>query len=284
MARPPILVGKESLGGTKMTDFALIVDNSARADQNEDTECIALAIQGMTVSYGAEPAIYSIDMNVGSSTLTAIIGPNGAGKSTLLKASMGIIPIVSGRVHFFGKPLSKTRHRISYVPQRASVDWDFPATVKDVVLMGLYPTLGFLKWVDKEQLKLVRVCLSKVGMQDLSHRQIGQLSSGQQQRVFLARALVQNADVYLLDEPFAGVDAATEKAIISVLKDLKSMGKTVLVVHHDLTTVEDYFDQVFLINKSAIAHGPTAKIFTDQNLSLAYGRRLDSAKSGVAQS
>ena len=267
-----------------MTDIALIADDGARIDQNVDMEGIALAIQGMTVSYGSEPAIYSIDMNVGSSTLTAIIGPNGAGKSTLLKASMGIIPIVSGQVHFFGKPLRRTRHRISYVPQRASVDWDFPATVKDVVLMGLYPTLGFLKWVGEEQLKLVQACLSKVGMQDFSHRQIGQLSGGQQQRVFLARALVQNADVYLLDEPFAGVDAATEKAIISVLKDLKSAGKTVIVVHHDLTTVQDYFDHVFLINKSAIAHGPTAKVYTDQNLSKTYGGRLDAAKLGVARS
>ena len=267
-----------------MTDFALIADDGARIDQNVDMEGIALAIQGMTVSYGSEPAIYSIDMNVGSSTLTAIIGPNGAGKSTLLKASMGIIPIVSGQVHFFGKPLRRTRHRISYVPQRASVDWDFPATVKDVVLMGLYPTLGFLKWVGEEQLKLVQACLSKVGMQDFSHRQIGQLSGGQQQRVFLARALVQNADVYLLDEPFAGVDAATEKAIISVLKDLKSAGKTVIVVHHDLTTVQDYFDHVFLINKSAIAYGPTAKVFTDQNLSKTYGSRLGAAKLGVARS
>ena len=238
----------------------------------------------LTGGYGGVNIIEDCSCNVNRGEIVSILGPNGAGKSTLLKASMGIIPIVSGQVHFFGKPLRRTRHRISYVPQRASVDWDFPATVKDVVLMGLYPTLGFLKWVGEEQLKLVQACLSKVGMQDFSHRQIGQLSGGQQQRIFLARALVQNADVYLLDEPFAGVDAATEKAIISVLKDLKSAGKTVIVVHHDLTTVQDYFDHVFLINKSAIAHGPTAKVFTDQNLSKTYGSRLGAAKLGVARS
>lgn len=221
-------------------------------------------------------------MSIPFGSLTAIIGPNGAGKSTLLKAAMGIIPAISGQVKFFGKPLSQTRQRISYVPQRASVDWDFPATVKDVVLMGLYPTLGFLGRIRAKHLERVDACLEKVSMRDFSDRQIGQLSGGQQQRVFLARALVQNADVYLLDEPFAGVDAATEKAIISVLKDLKEGGKTVLVVHHDLSTVQDYFGHIFLINKSPIAYGPTADIFTAENLSTTYGGRLGTAQLGLA--
>jgi len=265
-----------------MTDFALISDHGKRVDKNVNSRGAALNIKGMTVSYGSEPAIYSIDLNVNFSTLTAIIGPNGAGKSTLIKAAMGIIPAVSGHVEFFGEPLSKARHRTSYVPQRASVDWDFPATVKDVVLMGLYPTLGLFKRVGAEQLGLIHDCLGKVGMQDFSNRQIGQLSGGQQQRVFLARALVQNADIYLLDEPFAGVDAATETAIISVLKGLKKDGKTVIAVHHDLSTVHEYFDHVFLINKSAIAYGPTAETFTEKNLSATYGGRFDPAKLGVA--
>ena len=265
-----------------MTNFALIADNGAFVEKNVDLESAALNIQGMTVSYGSEPAIYSVDFNVAKGTLTAIIGPNGAGKSTLLKAVMGIIPTVSGQVRFFGKPLSKMRHRISYVPQRASVDWDFPATVKDVVLMGLYPTIGFFKRARPVHLDHVHSCLRKVGMQDFSDRQIGQLSGGQQQRVFLARALVQNADVYLLDEPLAGIDAATETAIISVLKDLKKSEKTVIVVHHDLSTVKDYFDHVLFINKSPIAQGRTAKIFTEENLSITYGGQLSAAKSGLA--
>ena len=236
----------------------------------------------MTVSYGPEPALYSVDFNVEIGTMTAVIGPNGAGKSSLLKAAMGIIPTVSGQVRFFGQRLKKTRHRISYVPQRASVDWDFPATVKDVVLMGLYPIMGYLQRASLAHLDEVQSCLRKVGMQDFSDRQIGQLSGGQQQRVFLARALIQKADVYLLDEPLAGVDAATEKAIISVLKDLKKSGKTIIVVHHDLSTVLEYFDHVLFINKSPIAHGPAAEIFNEENLSITYCGQLGAARLGVA--
>lgn len=265
-----------------MTDFALVTDHGARIEKNVNADIDAFSIRGMTVTYGSEPAIYSVDMSVTAGSLTAIIGPNGAGKSTLLKAAMGIIPAISGQVRFFGENLSHSRHRISYVPQRASVDWDFPATVKDVVLMGLYPTLGLFKRVRTTHLDRVNACLQKVGMQDFATRQIGQLSGGQQQRVFLARALVQNADVYLLDEPFAGVDAATEKAIIAVLKDLKEAGKTSIVVHHDLSTVQDYFDHIFLINRSPIAHGPTASVFNAENLSATYGGKLGAAQLGAA--
>ena len=265
-----------------MIDFALIADNGVFVDKHMDLGSAALSIKGMTVSYGPEPALYSVDFNVEIGTLTAVIGPNGAGKSSLLKAAMGIIPTVSGQVRFFGQRLKKTRHRISYVPQRASVDWDFPATVKDVVLMGLYPIMGYLQRASLAHLDEVQSCLRKVGMQDFSDRQIGQLSGGQQQRVFLARALIQKADVYLLDEPLAGVDAATEKAIISVLKDLKKSGKTIIVVHHDLSTVLEYFDHVLFINKSPIAHGPAAEIFNEENLSITYCGQLGAARLGVA--
>ncbi|HSG56871.1 MAG TPA: ABC transporter ATP-binding protein, partial [Paracoccaceae bacterium] len=181
----------------------------------------ALAVAGLTVAYGEKPAVFSVDMTVAQGTMTAIVGPNGAGKSTLLKAVLGLVKPLSGEVRLFGLSLSRARDRIAYVPQRASVDWDFPARVIDVVVMGLHRELGLLRRVRPEHLDRAHACLARVGMQDFATRQIGQLSGGQQQRVFLARALVQQADLYLLDEPFAGVDAATEKAIIAVLKELQ---------------------------------------------------------------
>lgn len=233
-----------------------------------------LAVRGLTVSYGEKPAVFSIDATFPPQTMTAIIGPNGAGKSTMLKASLGVIPRLSGEVSVFGEPIERARDRIAYVPQRASVDWDFPTTVIDVVLMGLYRRVGLLGRLSGAHITKARNCLDRVGMGDFADRQIGQLSGGQQQRVFLARALAQDADLYLLDEPFAGVDAATERAIIDVLKSLKSEGKAVICVHHDLATVTDYFDHVFLINVRRIAEGPVAETFNADNLHATYGGRL----------
>ena len=233
-----------------------------------------LAVRGMTVSYGQKPVVFSVDMTIEEGAMTAIVGPNGAGKSTLLKATLGIVKPLSGQTMVFGQPLQGQRHRIAYVPQRASVDWDFPTRVIDVVLMGLYRELGLLRRVRQPHLDKAMACLERVGMTDFADRQIGQLSGGQQQRIFLARALAQAADLYLLDEPFAGVDAATEKAIIAVLKGLREEGKTVVAVHHDLSTVPEYFDRVFMINTNKIAEGTVAEAFTAENLNKTYGGRL----------
>ncbi|MFK7877042.1 MAG: metal ABC transporter ATP-binding protein [Paracoccaceae bacterium] len=247
----------------------------------QDNMTAPLHVQGMTVSYGEKPAIFSVDMTLEPGQMTAIIGPNGAGKSTLLKAALGIVTPLAGRAMFFGQPLSVSRDRIAYVPQRASVDWDFPTRVIDVVLMGLYPRLGLFGRMRGAHRAEALSCLTRVGMQDFAHRQIGQLSGGQQQRVFLARALAQQADLYLLDEPFAGVDAATEKAIISVLKSLSAEGKTVVAVHHDLATVPDYFDNVVLLSKQLIAAGPVDQVFTPDLLQRTYGGRLAQATGAV---
>ena len=235
---------------------------------------IPLVVRGMTVSYGEKPAVFSVDATVKPECMMAIIGPNGAGKSTLLKGVLGIVPHLSGEVSVFGRPIEQVRQRIAYVPQRASVDWDFPTRVFDVVMMGLYRDLGLLRLVRREHREKALACLERVGMADFADRQIGQLSGGQQQRVFLARALAQNADLYLLDEPFAGVDAATEKAIIDVLKSLKQEHRTVVCVHHDLATVADYFKEILLINVRKIAEGPVAQTFTGENLQATYGGRL----------
>ncbi len=234
----------------------------------------AFAVRGLTVSYGEKPAVFSVDADFPPGQMTAIVGPNGAGKSTLLKAALGIVPKVSGDIEVFGRPLADSRDRIAYVPQRASVDWDFPTTVIDVVLMGLYRKTGLLGRLGRRHRTRAQDCLDRVGMADFAKRQIGQLSGGQQQRVFLARALAQDADLYLLDEPFAGVDAATEKAIIDVLKSLRNEGKAVVCVHHDLATVETYFDRIFLINVRTIAQGLVATTFTADTLNAAYGGRL----------
>ncbi len=237
-----------------------------------------LSIRGLTVSYGQKPAVFSVDFTARAGRMTAIVGPNGAGKSTLLKAVLGIETAVAGQVRVFGADLSMQRHRVAYVPQRASVDWDFPTRVIDVVLGGLYRELGLLGRVRKHHMDYARDCLSRVGMEEFEGRQIGQLSGGQQQRVFLARALAQNADLYLLDEPFAGVDAATERAIVAVLKGLKAEGRTVIVVHHDLSTLRDYFDDVWLISTRRVAEGPVKEVFTEANLRATYGGRLAPAQ------
>jgi manganese/zinc/iron transport system ATP- binding protein len=240
-------------------------DSAARA---------ALSIRGLTVSYGEKPAVFSVDADFPAAAMSAIVGPNGAGKSTMLKAVLGMVPRLSGTVSVFGAPIEGMRRRLAYVPQRASVDWDFPATVRDVVLMGLYPQLGLIGRIGGAHRARAEACLARVGMADFGHRQIGQLSGGQQQRVFLARALAQEAELYLLDEPFAGVDAATERAIIEVLKDLRAAGKSVIAVHHDLATVRSYFDHVFLINVRPVAQGPVATAFTSETLHATYGGRL----------
>ncbi|SPJ26611.1 metal ABC transporter ATP-binding protein [Falsiruegeria mediterranea] len=255
-----------------------LASSNGIANTNEALAESPLAIRGLTVSYGQKPAVFSVDMTVQAGAMTAVIGPNGAGKSTMLKAALGIVKPLSGQVTAFGKPLEDQRARVAYVPQRASVDWDFPTRVIDVVLMGLYRELGLLGRLRGRHKAKAMDCLNRVGMRDFADRQIGQLSGGQQQRVFLARSLAQDADLYLLDEPFAGVDAATEKAIIAVLKSLKDAGKTVVVVHHDLATVTDYFDHVFLINTRKVAEGPVDVAFTAETLQAAYGGRLATAQ------
>ncbi|MEM9048433.1 MAG: metal ABC transporter ATP-binding protein [Pseudomonadota bacterium] len=246
-----------------------------------DLAAAPLAIRGLTVSYGEKPALFSVDATVAAGAMTAIVGPNGAGKSTLLKAALGIVPAVSGQVSVFGRPLAQSRGRIAYVPQRASVDWDFPTRVIDVVEMGLYRELGLLGRRRSRHRARALASLDRVGMADFAARQIGRLSGGQQQRVFLARALAQNADLYLLDEPFAGVDAATERAIVEVLGTLQAEGRTMVCVHHDLATVTRYFDHVLMINVRHIAQGPVGTAFTAQALQATYGGRL--AMAHIAQ-
>ena len=250
-------------------------DGRALAADHPDSP---LAIAGLTVSYGEKPVLFSIDFVAPPGGMLAIVGPNGAGKSTLIKAALGVVPRVAGEVSVFGRPYAEARHRVAYVPQRAGVDWDFPATVLDVVLMGLYRDIGFLRFAGRRHRDRAMECLARVGMESFAHRQIGQLSGGQQQRVFLARALAQSADLYVMDEPFAGVDAATERAIVSVLKALNAAGKTVICVHHDLSTVRDYFDHVLLLNVRKIADGPVATAFTPENLQSTYGGRLADAQ------
>jgi manganese/zinc/iron transport system ATP- binding protein len=233
-----------------------------------------LEIHDLTVSYDKKPVLWGVDLSIPQGVLCGIIGPNGAGKSTLIKSIMGLLPLNSGYVKLFDKELSEIRKKISYVPQRESVDWDFPASVLDIVLMGRYSQLGLFKRPRKADKEAAMSALEMVGMEKYAKRQIAQLSGGQQQRVFLARALTQNADIYFLDEPFAGVDASTEKAIIQILKKLSQDGKTIVVVHHDLQSVETYFDWVILLNLRLVASGPTEKVFTSQLLEETYGGKL----------
>jgi manganese/zinc/iron transport system ATP- binding protein len=233
-----------------------------------------LSIHDMTVAYHRKPVLWDVDLDAPAGKLVGIVGPNGAGKSTLIKAVMDLIPRVSGRVSIFGRPYRQQRHRVGYVPQRESVDWDFPVSALEVVAMGRYGRIGWFKPVRRSDREAARHALERVGIADLAQRQISQLSGGQQQRTFLARALVQDADLYLMDEPFAAVDAATEKAIVRLLQDLRSAGKTCLVVHHDLQTVPEYFDHLILLNMRVVAHGPTAAVFTRENLHKTYGGRL----------
>ena len=237
-------------------------------------EYIPLEIHDLTAGYHKKPVLWGIDLQVPKGKLVGIVGPNGAGKSTLIKAIMGLVPPSSGWVKIFGKPYSENRRRVGYVPQRESVDWDFPVTVMDVVMMGRYGHVGWFKRPKKADREIARDCLDKVKMLPFAKRQISNLSGGQQQRVFLARALAQESDIYFMDEPFAGVDAATETAIIALLHELREKGKTLLVVHHDLPTARNYFDQLLLLNMRVVAYGETEKVFTYELLQKTYGGRL----------
>ena len=228
----------------------------------------------MTVAYHRKPVLWDVDLVVPEGKLIGIVGPNGAGKSTLIKAALGLVPLASGKVEIYGLPYARQRHLVGYVPQRESVDWDFPVTVHDVVLMGTYGRLGWVRRPGAAERALADRCLEHVGLRDFARRQIRQLSGGQQQRVFLARALAQDARIYFMDEPFAGVDAATEQAIVGLLHELRAGGKTVLVVHHDLQTVRQYFDHVILLNMRLVEAGPTETTFTAENLQKTFGGRL----------
>ncbi|QEM83471.1 metal ABC transporter ATP-binding protein [Halomonas binhaiensis] len=235
---------------------------------------LALHVEDLTVSYHGKPVLWDIDFNVPPGVMAAIIGPNGAGKSTLIKSVLGLVPSVAGHITLHGLSYRRARRRVGYVPQRSSVDWDFPTTALDVVIMGLYGRLGWLKRPGRRERNEAMQALEMVGMQDFATRQISQLSGGQQQRVFLARALVQKADVYFLDEPMAGVDATTERAIVDILRRLRDEGKTVIVVHHDLQTVRSYFDWLVILNVRVIAQGPVEKIYTAEHLRRAYGGQI----------
>lgn len=234
----------------------------------------AIQVTDLTVAYGNKPVLWDIDLRVPGNTLMAIVGPNGAGKTTLIKAILGLVPVAAGQVLIYGRPYAEQRRLVGYVPQRGSVDWDFPTNVLDVVMMGRYGALGWFKRPGRQERELALQALDKVGMRAYAHRQISQLSGGQQQRTFLARALVQDAQVYFMDEPFQGVDATTERAIVTLLKELRAAGKTVVVVHHDLQTVPEYFDWVTLLNVRRIASGPVSEVFTEENLRLTYGGRV----------
>jgi manganese/zinc/iron transport system ATP- binding protein len=238
------------------------------------TDQLSIEVSDLTVAYGEKPVLWDVDLSVPTGTLRAIVGPNGAGKTTLIKAILGLIPAAAGQVTIYGQAYGSQRHLVGYVPQRGSVDWDFPTSVLDVVMMGRYGALGWFKRPGRKERAAALEALTKVGMQEYAHRQISQLSGGQQQRTFLARALVQDAQVYFMDEPFQGVDATTERAIVTLLKELRAAGKTVCVVHHDLQTVPEYFDWVTLLNVRRIASGPVSEVFTEENLRLTYGGRV----------
>ncbi len=231
-------------------------------------------VTDLTVAYQDKPVLWDIDLSVPPGVLMAIVGPNGAGKTTLLRSILGLVQPAAGQVLIFGRKPDEVRRRIGYVPQRESVDWDFPTSVHDVVLMGRYGSLGWVRRPGKSDRARADAAIEQVGLTELADRQISQLSGGQQQRVFLARALVQDADIYFMDEPFQGVDATTERTIVELLRGLRERGKTVLVVHHDLQSVEDYFDWVTLLNVRRVASGPVAEAFTNANLRLAYGGKV----------
>jgi manganese/zinc/iron transport system ATP- binding protein len=234
---------------------------------------IAIQIKDLTVAYHIKPVLWDIDIDFLESTLTAIVGPNGAGKSTLIKTMIGLIPKVSGNILFYNKKYNQIRKKVSYVPQRNSVDWDFPINVFDLVLMGRYGHLGWFKRPTQKDKKIAFQALQKVDMVSFSKRQISELSGGQQQRIFLARSLAQQGDIYLMDEPFQGVDIQTEKKIISILQDLKKKNKTIIVVHHDLATVKQYFDYLVLLNIQKIASGTISKVFNNENIEKTYSNK-----------
>ena len=235
---------------------------------------VVLSVNNLSAAYKKNVVLHDVSFQIKAGTLTGIVGPNGAGKSTLIKTLLELHPKMTGDVSFFGTSYKKAKKRIGYVPQRGSVDWDFPTNALDVVTMGLYGQIGWLRRPTKKHKQMAYEAPEKMGMAEYAQRQINQLSGGQKQRVFLARALVQNADVYFMDEPLAGVDAQTERAIMTILKELKAKGKTVLVVHHDLQTVEDYFDHVLLLNRTVINYGKTERVFTKENIAKTYGGNI----------
>ncbi len=241
---------------------------------SSETNPPPLEVHDLTVAYQKKPVLYGVDLIVPQGAMVGIVGPNGAGKSTLIKAVMGLLPLSSGWVKIFGRSYRESCQRVGYVPQRESVDWDFPINVMEVVLMGRYGRLRLGQRPGKRDREVAAECLDKVKMLPFAKRQIGNLSGGQQQRVFLARALAQESDLYLMDEPFLGVDAATEAAIVEILRELRRQGKTLMVVHHDLPSAREYFDHLLLLNMRLVAFGRTEEIFTPENLQTTYGGRL----------
>lgn len=250
------------------------LDSNGRRMAADHSAASPLSIHDMTVAYHRRPVLWDVDLDLPDRQLIALVGPNGAGKSTMLKAALELVPRASGDVRVYGKPYGRQRHLVAYVPQRESVDWDFPVTALDVVTMGRYRQAGWFWPVGRAHREAAREALAKVGLEGFANRQINQLSGGQQQRVFLARALAQDARLYLMDEPFSGVDAATERAIVTLLHELREQGKTVLVVHHDLQTVPQYFNYVVMLNMRVVAHGPVGEVFTEENLRKTYGGKL----------
>jgi manganese/zinc/iron transport system ATP- binding protein len=234
----------------------------------------ALDVQDVTVAYQRRPVLWGVDLALSGPGLVAVVGPNGSGKSTLLKAALGLVPLAGGAITAFGLPAAQARDRLGYVPHRGGIDWGSPYSALDVVLMGTYGRLGWFRRPGPNERAWARECLARVGLSGLEGRPVGQLSAGQQARTFLARALAQQADLYLMDEPLADVDAATEAALVAVLRDLAARGKTLLVVHRDLRTVPAYFDQVVLLNMRVVAAGPTAEAFTTANLRRTFGGHL----------
>jgi manganese/zinc/iron transport system ATP- binding protein len=240
----------------------------------DEQAALPIQIEDLTVAYRETPVLWDVDLAVPERTLMAVVGPNGAGKSTLIKTILGLIQPAAGSIRIYGQSYASQRDKVAYVPQRGSVDWDFPTSALDVVMMGRYGHLGWFRRPGREERRKAMHALEQVDMASFADRQISQFSGGQQQRVFLARALVQDAQIYLMDEPFQGVDATTERAIVEVLRSLRSAGRTVLVVHHDLESVPEYFDHVLLLNVRAIASGPVADVFTRENLRRTYGGRM----------
>ena len=262
----------------------------ARPEQSEEVAAgAAIEVTDLTVAYGDQPVLWDVDLTVPTGVLMGIVGPNGAGKTTLIKAILGLVSPAAGRILVRGRTYASERRAVAYVPQRGSVDWDFPTSVLDVVMMGRYGSLGWIRRPGRAERERAREALAKVGLADLASRQISQLSGGQQQRVFLARALVQDAEVFLMDEPFQGVDATTERAVVELLRALRAERKTVVAVHHDLQTVPEYFDWVTLLNVRRVASGPVSEAFTEENLRETYGAPLaflardgDDGASGAA--
>ncbi|MGO1537860.1 MAG: metal ABC transporter ATP-binding protein [Leucobacter sp.] len=234
------------------------------------TSTLACSTDQLSVAYGDELVLRAVNLRVPPGVVMGIVGPNGAGKSTLLKAILGLVKPLTGSVHVYGRPLAESRDRVGYMPQSTSVDWDFPTTVLDIVMMGTYGTLGWLRRPGKAERGRALAALEQTGLAELAPRQIGELSGGQRQRVFLARALVQAPDIYVMDEPFQGVDAKSQQAIVAVLHELRARGKTVIIVHHDLATVQDYCDHVTLLNRRIVASGAVDEVFTRDNIRATY--------------